>query len=226
MRSEILYKISLALLPPLYTGLTRLWFSTCREEAVDERYLEECRAGGPVITAFWHYSTYYITHKSRGRAMTAMVSPSRDGAYMARVLERLGHRTVRGSRRKGGLAALREMENWVAQGRSAAIVADGSQGPALQAQAGAILLASHTGAPIVPVVCAADRYYLFSSWDRSMVPKPFARVCLMYGEPLRVAAGIRAADLQQHRLELEQRLNRLYTRAWQRFGKEGHVRDF
>jgi len=222
MRSDILYKISLALLPPLYAGLTRLLFATCREEVEGEHYLRDCQAQGPCIVPFWHYSIYHVTHISRGRAMTAMVSPSRDGAYLARVLERYSHKVVRGSRRKGGLAALKEMEQWMAQGRRAAIVADGSQGPARQAQAGTILLASHTGAPIVPLVCAADRYYAIHNWDRSIVPKPFARIYALYGEPFRVQTGIRSAELQQARLELEQRMNGLYRQAWQRFGKEEH----
>jgi len=138
-------------------------------------------------------------------------------------LTRMGLATVRGSRGKGGLRALKEMKAAMdGEGKKAAIVVDGSQGPALKVQAGAILLASKTGAPILPFVWGADRYWAFKSWDRTVLPKPFAELAVYYGASLHVPAGIRAVDLEAYRLNLEERLNKLYCRAWGRFGIEHH----
>ena len=220
---ELLYKIALVTVPPLYHALTSLLFVSCRVSYHNLERRQRCIEKGPFIGAFWHFSTYFIIPQSRGLNMTAMVSGSRDGEFMSRYLQLVGQKTVRGSRNKGGLDALKEMTVLVKkEGSCAGIVADGSQGPPLVAQAGAVLLASRTGAPIVPMTWAADRYFTFRSWDRSILPKPFAKIDMCYGEPIYVPAGIRSGELEKYRLELETRLNDLYKESWARFGKEGH----
>ncbi len=113
-----------------------------------------------------------------------MVSASRDGEYLARLAEQFGFETVRGSRNKKGVQGLKAMLRAVQNGNSAAIVADGSQGPPKIVQAGAILLAARTGAPIIPMIFAASRYFTINSWDRTIIPKPFSRIDFYYGEPL------------------------------------------
>lgn len=220
---ELFYKIALAVVPPLYHLLTTMLFFTCRKEYHGLHHRQQCSNRGPFIAAFWHFSTYFIIPQSRGLRMTAMVSGSRDGEFMSRYLQLVGYKTVRGSRNKGGLDALKGMIKFVRdEGRCAGIVADGSQGPPLIAQAGAVLLAGRTGAPIVPMTWAADRYFVFNSWDRSILPKPFARIAMCYGEPMHVPKGLKAADLERCRLELEERLNILYSEAWAMFGRQGH----
>lgn len=223
--SDLLYNISLGLVPRLYSGLTRLLFFSCRAEfhGADTWYAE--MAKGPVIGAFWHYSIYYTMYVGRRDPLVAMVSASRDGEYVSRFLNRLGIDTVRGSKGKGkdGLKALLDMKKHMQEnGRSAAIVADGSQGPARVVQPGAIILASRTGSPVFPVAWAADRYHAFGSWDRSVLPLPFARVAFYYGEPMTVPPGVKGDALEKYRLELEERLNALYHKAWNRFGREEH----
>ncbi len=224
MKDTLLAKMSLALVPPFYQVVTGLLFKSCRLEEDGLGYRAQCHAAGPFIAAFWHYSIYYIIQRSIDRPWVAMVSNSSDGEYVARLLNRLGHATVRGSKGKGkqGFKALLEMAQWMTKGRSAAIVADGSQGPARVAQPGAIILASRTGAPILPTAWAADRYYAFNSWDRSILPKPFARIYLCHAEPLWVVPKIRGQELEDKRLELENRLNGLYEKVWSRFGRKEH----
>ena len=217
-----LNRLGLAVVPALAYGLCSLLFASCRIDRFGYEYWRQCSAGGPFIIAFWHFSIFLMGYQAEGRKMVAMVSGSSDGEFLARLLHKIGHETVRGSRRKGGLDALKEMSAWLAKGYSGVIVADGSQGPARQVQAGVILLASRTGAPILPMTWAADRYFAFNSWDRSILPKPFARIALGYGEPLAVPAGIKSQELQRYRLDLEERLNRLYEEAWGRFDKKEH----
>ncbi len=219
------YQLSLRIVPLLFELLSRVLFGTCRVTTHGREYQQQCdQAGKGFIAAFWHYSVFCIIEMQRrgGRKWVAMVSGSADAEYVARLLARRGCAIVRGSRGKGGVKAMRGMMDWMQKDRVAAIVADGSQGPALVAQAGAVLLASRTGAPILPVVAAADRYFFFRSWDRTMLPKPFAKLAICHGEPLFVPSGLKAKELEPYRLQLEERLNGLYVQAWQRFGGEGH----
>jgi len=218
-----IYRLSLSLVPPIYLGLTALWFATFRVREHGRDYFRNCAAQGPFIATIWHYSIFYSIHRMKGKKWVAMVSGSKDAEYISRLMEAMGFAAVRGSRGKGGLKALRSMEVLMQEeGRSAAIIADGSQGPPRQVQAGAILLASRSGAPIVPSAWAADRYFKFKSWDRTLLPKPFAKIVLCYGEPMLVPKGIKAKDIEKYRLELEQRLNGLYRQAWQELGMAGH----
>jgi lysophospholipid acyltransferase (LPLAT)-like uncharacterized protein len=152
-----------------------------------------------------------------------MVSASGDAEFVARILARQGGASVRGSRNRGGLAALKGLIGLMRQGYNAVIVADGSKGPARVMQAGAVLLASKSIAPILPMAVAADRYWTFRSWDRTLLPKPFARLDLWYGEPMTVPEKAGAEEIERCRLEMEQRLNGLYAQAWGELGKDGHA---
>lgn len=224
IREDFGYRLSLAVGPRAYVMASRLLYATCRLRRHDLKHLRQAEQPGPFIAAFWHYDVFNIAHLLRayGKNSVAMVSGSRDGEYVARVLALLGFETVRGSRHKGGLAALKKMMAVMKRGLNGAVVVDGSQGPVRVAQAGAVLLAARTGAPIVPMLAAADRYWAFPSWDRTILPKPFARLDLRFGEPLFVPVDLSAERLETLRAELETRLNGLYEEAWAAWGKSVH----
>jgi lysophospholipid acyltransferase (LPLAT)-like uncharacterized protein len=224
MSRSLSNRLALVLVPALYGLASRLLFASCRIEHHGRANLDRCEGQGAFVAAFWHYSVFNVLHLQRihEKSWVAMVSGSRDAEYVARVLERHGCVTVRGSRHKGGIGALRKMVAWMRQGFNAAIVADGSQGPARRVQAGVILLAAKAGAPILPLVVTSDRYWVFGSWDRSMVPKPFARLAVWYGEPLFVPAELSSGKLEDCRQELERRLNSLYEEAWEERGRKEH----
>lgn len=223
LKKEWLYKLSLTAAPVIFKLVTRLLFFTCRIRVRGLSIPEGLRREGqPLIAAFWHYSIIGTIVLGRGMKWVCMVSASKDGEYIARILEKMNYRTVRGSKGGGGVRALKQMVGAVLEGYNAAIVADGSKGPERQVQAGAILLASHSGAPVMPVLWAADRYFAFRSWDRTILPKPFARVEFVYGEPLTVPSGLDSAGLEHYRLELEKRLNDLYKAVWGQFGIARH----
>ena len=224
IKKKAVYKLTLVLAPIVFRMLTSLLFATCRITVEGEERRDRFRQSGlPFIAAFWHYSIIYIIALSAGHPWVCMVSASKDGEYISSILEKLGYKTVRGSTGGGGVRALKGMVKAMQEGRSAAIVADGSQGPARKAQPGAILLASKTGAPIMPVVWSADRYLIFKSWDRTVLPKPFSRMHLIYGEPMTVPEGISSEQLEQYRRKLETRMNDLYEQCWKRYGKSLHA---
>jgi len=203
--------------------LVRVWFATCRVKVRgDDSFREYAQTGKGMIGAFWHYSILFLFYHFRTFRAAAMVSASKDGEYIARLLLLMGSLPVRGSSHRGGVKALKEMIERLRQGHNGAIVADGSQGPARQAQAGCILMASKSGLPIFPVVWAARRVLTFNSWDRTAMPLPFTTIVVQHGEPLWVDPGIGVEQVEALRLELEQRLNRLYRAAWHEVGREAH----
>jgi hypothetical protein len=218
------YRIGLALAPVLYKFITKLLFLSCRIEVRGLENIEELDRNNQLfIAAFWHYGLFYIMELAQDRSLVAMVSASEDGEYIAKILESAGFETVRGSRNRGAIAALRGLVSAVLKrGRTAAIVADGSQGPPLEAQAGAVLLASKTGVPIMPYGWGADRYFTFRSWDRTVLPKPFARIFLKIGDPLVVPPNLKSAGLEEYRLKLEKQLKENYAEVWGHFGIKEH----
>ena len=187
--ADFWYKSSLAVAPPVAATVLRGWFATCRLRVHGRERMEEAvREHGAAIAAFWHYSFLYLFYHLRAYSAAVMVSSSRDGEYIARLARQFNHLPVRGSSNQRGFRALREMVELMHRGSSAGIVADGSQGPARRAQSGAILMASKSGRPILPMAWAADRAIAFNSWDRTLLPKPFATIALHHGEPMLVPA--------------------------------------
>ncbi|MFP7755927.1 lysophospholipid acyltransferase family protein [Thermodesulfobacteriota bacterium B35] len=222
--ADLLYRASLAVVPPLYVAASTLLFSTCRLEVENPEVLEELLSAGGGIAVFWHYSFLYIFYHLRRCPGVVMVSASRDGEYIARVARILGYEAVRGSSHRRGVRGLKELVRHVRQGRNAGVVGDGSQGPARRLQPGCLLLSAKSGRPVLPVVWAASRYKAFASWDRTVLPMPFARIRLAYGRPLQVPAGISSAELEEYRLRLEEEMNELYRKVWRRFGVDAHDR--
>jgi lysophospholipid acyltransferase (LPLAT)-like uncharacterized protein len=223
MKTGVLHEILIRVIPLLSNWLLRLWFATCRvhvhgtenREAVADK-------GSGVIASFWHYSLLYVFYHLRRDSAAVVVSASEDGEYIARLAHNLNFKTIRGSRNRGGVRALKEMLRYLKQGENLGVVADGSQGPALVVQSGSILAASQTGSPILPMAWSASRCFTFNSWDRTAVPQPFSRIDYYYGEVLEVPKGVDAEGIEHYRLLLESRLNDLYHRAWAKYDRDGH----
>lgn len=222
-KGSLLYRFSLWAVPLFFRLLSFLLFSTCRVELFGyEHYKAFAESRTPFIVSFWHYGVIYFTHQAENLPYVGMVSPSKDGEYIARILQSKGYIPVRGSRSTGGIGAMKGLIRHIRQGRVGVLVADGSQGPARIVQAGAILLASRTGVPIIPKGWAASNYWTFRSWDKTAIPKPFSRVEIMSGEPLYVPRDADAEKIEEYRLKLEERLNELYEKGWEKFGKKEH----
>ncbi|MFN8179441.1 MAG: lysophospholipid acyltransferase family protein [bacterium] len=143
------------------------------------------RGGGPVMYAHTHGVLLALSYTHRRCGIQVMVSESRDGEIITRIIERLGFGTVRGSTTRGGERALVRLAALGREGRDLGITPDGPKGPRGSAQPGAILIAARAGIPIVPLGVAASRAWRARSWDRFLVPKPFAEVWVVSGPPLR-----------------------------------------
>lgn len=223
MKKSFGYRLSLYLVPTLLAFIIRIWFFTCR---VNVHGLENRKRvmdnGGCGIGSFWHYSFLYSFYHNRKEKVVAMVSASKDGEYISKLLENFAVKTVRGSRNKGGIGALKGMIRAMRNGYSAAIVADGSQGPARVLQAGCIVLSSRSGTPVVPMLWSCNRYIRIRSWDGTAIPYPFSCIEFFYGEPLQIPPKIASDEIEDYRVILEERLNDLYKEAWALQGKTEH----
>lgn len=221
--ADLKKRILMRILPGAALLLTRLLFVTCRVSVQGAEHRRKCSENPPFVAVFWHFSLFYLFYHLRNFSGTVMVSASNDGDYLAQTVRLAGLKTVRGSSNRQGMRALREMINDIKAGGNGGIVADGSQGPALKVQPGVIMLASKSGAPILPISWAASRYITFKSWDRTALPLPFSRIVVRYGAPLAVPAGLDGEGLERYRLQLEKMMNELYTGVWAEFGKQGHA---
>ena len=185
--------------------------ASCRYEPEgEENYRSLWAAGRPIVFAIWHGRLLAPTYQHRRGGIVTLVSRHRDGEYIARTVERWGYTLVRGSSSRGGREALRELVGHVRAGRSLALTPDGPRGPYQTMKPGPVLIARRTGAPIVPVAAGADRAWFFGRWDRFLVPKPFARMRIVYGAPVEVA---RHADVEACMAEVETRMAAVVRQA-------------
>ena len=223
MKSGWLYEIMVRVVPFTLAWVLRCWFMTCRVtvhgEGNRERVLEMQKGA---IAIFWHYSLVYVFYQLRADSAAVVVSGSEDGEYIARLAHHLNFETIRGSRNRGGMRALKEMLAFLRKGDNLGVVADGSQGPPLVVQGGAIMVASKTGSPILPMVWSASSYFTFGSWDRTAIPKPFSHIHYHYGEPMLVPAGLDSDGIENCRRDLEDQMNEMYRTAWSQFNRQEH----
>jgi len=143
----------------------------------------------PFIYVLWHGELLPLLWTHRHRQVAVIISEHSDGEMIARVAHSLGFRTVRGSTSRGAARALLAASREVEAGFCLAITVDGPRGPAHVVAPGAPIIAQRTAAAMIPTVASASRGWRLRSWDRFLIPKPFARVHVAYGDPIRVSDG-------------------------------------
>jgi hypothetical protein len=148
----------------------------------------------------------YVKKRNRTPGMAAMVSASRDGAFLAGILECFGVQPVRGSSSRRGRQALLELTTWAERGYDLAITPDGPRGPCYVVQPGVMSLAQLTGLPIVPVSYHLGWKIRAKSWDRFQIPLPFACCEMIYEKPIYVPREASDTEREALRKELETKL--------------------
>jgi len=176
-------------------------------------------SGRQPVMAFWHGRIFPATYYFRRRGIVVITSENFDGEWIARIIERFGYGTARGSTTRGGRKAILQLVRDMEQGRPAGFTLDGPRGPARVAQPGAIWLARATGNPVLPFHLEASSHWTTGSWDRTQIPKPFSTVALAVGEPLEVSKNAADEQLDAARRELERRLVALESRALAMLGR-------
>jgi lysophospholipid acyltransferase (LPLAT)-like uncharacterized protein len=170
-----------------------------------------------VIFCIWHNRLPFslvmyrghVRQHGKAHCMAAMVSASKDGGIVARILEHFGVQPVRGSSSRRGPQALLELTTWAERGYDLAITPDGPRGPRYVVQSGAIALAQLTGQALVPTSYHLSAKVRLKSWDHFQIPLPFGRAVMKFGQPLRVPREASDEHRELLRLELERRLREL-----------------
>ena len=174
-------------------------------------------AGEGVVMAFWHGRAIMLPFVYGGRGASIMNSTHRDGEIVSRVLKHFGIESTRGSSTRGAVPGFLALVRAGRRGRDIALIPDGPRGPAGVAKGGAAELVLATGSPLFPIAVSCSGGWRLRTWDRLLIPYPFARMALVVGEPLRadspLGAESRGGQREALRVELERRLKAVTAEA-------------
>ena len=176
--------------------------------------------GEPLLLVIWHDSTLVTLHFFQGQGISAMMSASRAGRMQAGFWSLYGWPIIWGSSKKReGIRALRQVLNGLRAGGWFAFTPDGPKGPRHRAQPGAVYLASNAGAFVVPIGVAASRAWRLPTWDKYLIPKPFARVHIHMGEPTLLPRDIPKSEMAQWQTRVEAMIHAAQAEAERRLSK-------
>lgn len=188
------------ILPYFTYAASRALAATFRWRVRGFKEADELETG--VIFCSWHGRSFVPAHFLRNRGIWAMFSLSRDGQMQSRLFEMLGYKSIRGSTGRGGDRAAIEAIRLLRKGERLAITPDGPRGPNREVQGGVLLMAKKSGAALVPMGSSASPSWIMKAWDHYLVPKPFARVTLRFGEPLFIAPDAGDPEIEAVRVKL------------------------
>ena len=169
--------------------------------------------GIPGIGAFWHGRLLMMPFIYKGKKLSFLVSPHRDGQVVGKALVRFGFEPILGSTSRNAFSGFKKMVKAHKNGSDIAIVPDGPVGPRYRVQIGVIELARLTGRPVVPLTFSASKRKTLRTWDQFLLPYPFSKGVFIWGEPVYVDPNGDRTHLEEKRLLLERRLNELTERA-------------
>ena len=193
----------------LYAMTVRVRFENV--EAVEEHVAR----GGRLIFSSWHqrfFGGFYLPRAFRKR-ICIMISQSRDGTFIANVVQRIGWAPLRGSSTRGGKEALDGMIEGVTKYQIGGHIVDGPTGPARIVKPGLISIAQKTGAVICPTYVFYENPWIAKSWDRFMIPKPFSRVLLRFDPFIPVPPEMTPEEFERLRRCVEETMIEEYRKA-------------
>lgn len=219
MRFTLRQRVLLAVISSVGYVVIRTLGATLRFTWSEEDGATPERIARPAIYSFWHQCIFPAAALFRGQRIGVMTSLSFDGEFIARIIEKLGFRAVRGSSSRGAVSALLGMRREVEAGEAVAFTIDGPRGPKYVAKPGPVFLAQATGAPMAAFHIELEKAWVLKSWDATRIPKPFSRALLRVSRVMHVPEGADDAALQAHHAELQSALERVRDFA------EAHVNE-
>ncbi|MFH0733101.1 MAG: lysophospholipid acyltransferase family protein [bacterium] len=165
------------------------------------------------VIAFWHGTMLVPWYLHRNKNVAALVSTSKDGELLTKVLDKWGYVLQRGSSNKNGKEALEILVEKAKNNYSIAITPDGPKGPAKEFKAGAVVVAKKSGLPLILVGINNKDKYTLSSWDKFEIPKLFSKVFISYSEPIYINSTISYENTSQLITECSAKLNELQLLA-------------
>ncbi|MBN2039229.1 MAG: lysophospholipid acyltransferase family protein [Spirochaetes bacterium] len=193
----------------------RLLYLTYRIKIINENFEsgilgKSCK---PIYVS-WHQRFFPgIMFLSKRKPIAIIVSPSKDGDLISKIVERFGWSAIRGSSSRGGSKAYREIKELAKKSYSLGHIVDGPRGPFGVIKPGLMMLAGKLGMPVLPVIISAEKKWMFSSWDRFIIPKPFSRIIIRFEQPVNVPYYHDRESFDKERLSLERKLYVYYDEA-------------
>ncbi len=163
----------------------------------------------PLVASFWHACIIPSTYIFRNFGIRVMSSNSYDGEYMGRIIRKFGFVAVKGSSSRNAVRALLGLRRALEQGWTVAFSLDGPRGPRYKVKPGPVALARSSGVALSMYHMAIDRGWVLNTWDRLIIPKPFSRVLIRFGELIPVPPDASDEDIERHQQELQESLDRV-----------------
>ena len=187
--------------------LLQLWGRTLRYEIDDRAGVVGKPVSENYIGALWHNRLLIFPLVLRRffpqRHGAALISASRDGDLLADGVQRFGYDVIRGSSSRLGASAILQLTQVLASGRDVVITPDGPRGPAYELGPGIIFLAQKSGAAVLPMNLEYSHCWRLGSWDRFIVPRPFAKVRVLINRPHNVKSTTTPEEFEGERLALQ-----------------------
>jgi lysophospholipid acyltransferase (LPLAT)-like uncharacterized protein len=196
--------------------LLQIWARTLRYEIDDRLGVVGKPINENYIAALWHNRllliSYVLKRFTPHRPGAGLISASRDGDLVTDLTERFGFDVVRGSSSRLGASAILELTAVLASGRDVLITPDGPRGPAYDLGPGIIFLAQKSGAAVVPINMEYSAYWRVKSWDKFILPRPFSKVRVIFGQPHHVKSTRTPDEFEAERLRLQNAMMALVER--------------
>lgn len=137
------------------------------------------------LMSYWHGRiVFFPSFFTKYGKFAAIVSAHGDGQIVADVIESYGHQTARGSSRKNNISAMRETIRLLRNGVSIHLTPDGPRGPRFKIKGGVMELAKKFNIPVIPNCFSITKGKVLNTWDRFLLPLPFAKVLINIGKPV------------------------------------------
>ncbi len=217
-------RIVLALVPRVVWLLLQLVGRTWRFDVIVEDGVTPAFHGftpSREIYCFWHQCVLPCAFYFRATRATILISRSFDGELITRTLGLFGYRAVRGSSSRGGGEGLIGLRRSLDANTPAIFTADGPRGPIYKSKMGPVKLAQRSGAPIGCFHLEPEHCWRTHSWDRFLIPKPFTRIVVSWGHWIEVPPEASDAQIEEHRLRLDEALEHARLRASERLAGSG-----
>ncbi|XZE55378.1 lysophospholipid acyltransferase family protein [Planctomycetaceae bacterium SH139] len=194
----------------------RNWMRSLRfETALFDQRIDpiDPRFRGPVIYIFWHEYIPFMFYLRGHCQISMLVSRHRDAELLSQAASIMGFDLVRGSTRRGAIAALRTLIR-KGQGMNLALTPDGPKGPRRQLAPGCLYLSAKLNIPLVPIGLGYDRPWRNGrAWDQFAIPRPWSRACAAVGQPIQIPTKLPKPEIERWRLQIEHLLNQLTAAA-------------
>lgn len=194
----------------------KLYISTFRYNLVVNEEVEKLASEGKRLVFFcWHNQLALSLGKSGKFKFVSMISRSKDGDILAPLVESFGHKVVRASSSRGASAGVIEMLSFMDEGYHAAMAVDGPKGPVYEAKPGTLYLAKKADCILVPVLGNCKRFFRFNSWDKFIMPKPFAKIDLTLLSPIKLSDSVDKDDVENELKNVQDKImemTRVYSK--------------